>query len=437
MTGGEDPSEPEQFSYGKPANRKPLAEVEAFGWDIVHLHSMCHDNDLLRTVERIHSPARDQASAPPIVFNTVHLNYENQAFAMMDKVLTMGFLKISAAMKIGELPQKLQEELDRIGDWIRTNIIEESQRNLLDFQAQIRLLSYTDNIIHLTEHGKQKAIQYMGKFFADHNSYVIGNGAHEPLAIFEVKQISDTPTLLYSGRLATEKGMIELCEAYRALSAKRAVKLIVHGDPPRPPDLPQVEYDELLNAPRERYDADFFKAPKEKFPGSVWHEHTFPLLRDYPPESVEFYRFLGGDECDDGKGPGQRGETYMLDFLMHRADVVIIPSYSETFCITALDALIRYRPVILSKIYALEELYGDVCLYAEPKNHFDLERAISHFLEMDQQSIRTRATTGYQLATRYTWPRIADRTFRRYWAELPDIPEPRQDPPAISAAPPE
>ena len=110
----------------------------------------------------------------------------------------------------------------------------------------------------------------------------------------------------------------------------------------------------------------------------------------------------------------------MLDHVMEQADLVVIPSYSETFCITALAAMIRRRPVILSRIPALQELYQDVCIFVEPQNHASLEKGIEGFLKMGQDQIEDLVNNAYEhVRANYLWNHIAHETLFKYLAILP------------------
>jgi len=419
VTGEEDISDPECFLSD---HDTPWDELKSLGFDVLHLHSMCHDEDLLRIVrdayEERNKPGHANAeSGLWKIVNTIHLNYEYLTKALIDKILNEGFLRIADTLKLFEKHAVLQSQLDQIGNWIQCNVTAECRESLSNFLAQLQLLEQSDMVLHLTRHGQEKAEQYMGRFLAGKHAFVLGNGVHPPKVPFVPKPKPEVPTLVYSGRLSTEKGIVELCEAFNSLDKRFAMNLIIHGDPPLPPDFNRDQHDSLYVGPRTGYDANFFK---QSLPDSVWHQHIYPLLKQHPDNKVKFYRFFGGDECNDGEGTGRREETYMLDHVMEQADAVIIPSYSETFCIAALDAMIRRRPVIISKIPSLEELYQGACIFIEPQNHASLEAGIRKFLDMPQSEVTALVEKAHNLVQkRFMWEQIAHETLFKYLALLP------------------
>lgn len=153
---------------------------------------------------------------------------------------------------------------------------------------------------------------------------------------------SDSVCMLYVGNLKREKGLIDLSEAIAklpsALAAKLRVRLMGVGDTPE----------------NERCVREAFA--------------------DFAPGQVEFLGLQAGDE---------KWRTF------GEADILVLPSHSEDFPLTILEAMALGLPVISTRVGAIPELISDgqEGRLVSPGNTAELMQAIGELLS--SQALRT------------------------------------------------
>lgn len=100
--------------------------------------------------------------------------------------------------------------------------------------------------------------------------------------------------------------------------------------------------------------------------------------------------------------------------LFARALVFVLPSHTEGFGITAVEALAAGVPVIAANRGALPEAVGTAGLLVDPDAADDLARALAQVL--DDPALRQRMTAaGLDHARQFTWARTA-ASLREAWA---------------------
>jgi len=99
----------------------------------------------------------------------------------------------------------------------------------------------------------------------------------------------------------------------------------------------------------------------------------------------------------------------------HKADVFVMPSLSEGFGITAIEAMSAEIPVIASRVGGLLDIIedGKNGEFAEAGNSRDIARAI-YFLYATPQKARILARYGINKAQEYSWDQIAPRVTTLY-----------------------
>lgn len=182
-----------------------------------------------------------------------------------------------------------------IGEW--------TDANSREIKAQEQLLRISDKIINMTRSGVGNILDHYSQFFD--KCVIIPNGVNDVEYEAKRKPFEDKINLLYVGRFAQEKGVMELCEALISwLPKNENVRVKFVGDGP--------EFGKMQN-----------------------------YLHRYKSQ-VEFAGWLNGDKLDD---------AYKW------SDYVIVPSHTESFGIVPLEAMKHKRPVIVSDVDALSELY--------------------------------------------------------------------------------
>jgi D-inositol-3-phosphate glycosyltransferase len=179
------------------------------------------------------------------------------------------------------------------------------------------------------------------------------------------------PTLLYVGRIAPIKGLVTLLDAVARLrDLGRSVRLLVVGG----------DTDEPI-APHEAY------------------------VRG---------RTCALGLCNAVTFLGAQPQAVLRDYYV-AADVVVMPSYYESFGMVALEAMACGRPVIASRVGGLASTVRDgITGFLVPDGNADmlaqrLDRALA------DPALRARlGAAGVEWAAEHGWPRVARAICREY-----------------------
>ncbi len=141
---------------------------------------------------------------------------------------------------------------------------------------------------------------------------------------------------------------------------------------------------------------------------------------DLPPDAMssekmrylEITRNLGILDLVSFVGPQTHRQ---LSELFNKAWVTVVPSYYESFCLVALEAMTCGCPVIASKTGGLKHtvIHGKTGLHVEPQNPMDLARVLNFLLankQLREKMSRQAALHGKQFA----WEIIASKTVDIY-----------------------
>lgn len=102
-----------------------------------------------------------------------------------------------------------------------------------------------------------------------------------------------------------------------------------------------------------------------------------------------------------------------LEELYRRAGIFVIPSRSEGFGLTPLEAMSRGVPVAAARAGSLPEVLGDAALYFNPKKTEEIAAAISRLLG-DESLRQELVARGKNQTARYSWDITARETQRIY-----------------------
>lgn len=93
------------------------------------------------------------------------------------------------------------------------------------------------------------------------------------------------------------------------------------------------------------------------------------------------------------------------------ADVVILPSYSETFPLSVLDAMAREKPIVATNVGGVSHMIvdGKSGLVVPPGDSARLAEAIGYFLSNKDTSRRFGKAARADAYKRFTWSSVIDR----------------------------
>lgn len=103
-----------------------------------------------------------------------------------------------------------------------------------------------------------------------------------------------------------------------------------------------------------------------------------------------------------------RGRVY--DFLSV-SDVFVMPSYSEGFCVAAVEAMAAGLPVVVSDIPIFHEVIGETGVYFDPTKPDDLANEILSLLENPTQWEKKALAAQERVKTEFS----VERTAREYY----------------------
>jgi glycosyltransferase involved in cell wall biosynthesis len=104
-----------------------------------------------------------------------------------------------------------------------------------------------------------------------------------------------------------------------------------------------------------------------------------------------------------------------LQRLYREASLLVLPSLTEGFGITALEAMTVGVPVVASNRGALPEVVGDAGILVNPENVSDLSAALEQVLA-DPGMRRSMSERGLQRARLFSWTDSAERLYDAYRA---------------------
>jgi glycosyltransferase involved in cell wall biosynthesis len=102
-----------------------------------------------------------------------------------------------------------------------------------------------------------------------------------------------------------------------------------------------------------------------------------------------------------------------LTWLYRHGTLFVMPSLSEGFGLTGLEAMAYGLPVVAARASCLPEIYGDAAAYFEPSDPVDLQKALSGLLD-DQDHRQRLVNAGAERTAGYSWRSVAQTTLAGY-----------------------
>jgi glycosyltransferase involved in cell wall biosynthesis len=100
--------------------------------------------------------------------------------------------------------------------------------------------------------------------------------------------------------------------------------------------------------------------------------------------------------------------------LYSNAAATIIPSFSEGFSLTAVEAASAGSPVIVSDIPVHREILGTAAIYCNPDNVNDIKQKIAFAVSLIEDSRNELIEQGKKQVKQFSWDKMARETLRIY-----------------------
>ncbi|MBD2459680.1 glycosyltransferase family 4 protein [Oscillatoria sp. FACHB-1407] len=266
-----------------------------------------------------------------------------------------------------------------------------------------RRLKCVDFVIGCSEHVTQKILvafpELADRIYTVYNGVDIDNFSRQQRKTLNVE--NGSKTLLFVGRVSPEKGVHILIDAFNqigqqdpnvdlvlvgpeAVADKRVIVLV--NDDPKVQALEQL-YLEL----QQSYDNSYLSYLKARI----------------SPDLVDRVKFVGVVERDH------------LPSYYHNADILVNPSFSETFGMSLVEGMASAVPVIGSRVGGMVHIIqeGTTGLFVESGDVSSLVNAVMTLLKQDRLR-QDMGKAGYEQALNcYSWDKIADRLLALYQAQ--------------------
>ncbi|MBW3013439.1 glycosyltransferase family 4 protein [Candidatus Woesearchaeota archaeon] len=228
-----------------------------------------------------------------------------------------------------------------------------------DTVVQKEILQNSDKIIVLSDASKKMLLKHYPKY--KQKTVVLPNCVSDGLS--KKMRRKKLRNVVFAGRLVEEKGVIELALAFSSLLKDSNLKLHVFGQ--------DFSHDKKIETKMKR------------------------ILTDVK-RKVRFH--------------GWKDRKKMLDFL-GRKDLLILPSYHETFPFVLLEAMALGVPVVCSDIPNLKELFIEKGLAVPilPKDPKSIESAVRFCIENPDKINDMANKAQAEIKDNYSWARITEK----------------------------
>ena len=111
-------------------------------------------------------------------------------------------------------------------------------------------------------------------------------------------------------------------------------------------------------------------------------------------------------------GEVERGKVYAA---LHAFDIFVMPSLWEGFCNAAVEAMAAGLPLLCSNIPTLREVAGEVAVFADPVDPYDMSESLLELLNEREEHWEERGRKARQLAVeKYSVERTAQEYIHSY-----------------------
>ena len=84
-------------------------------------------------------------------------------------------------------------------------------------------------------------------------------------------------------------------------------------------------------------------------------------------------------------------------------DAIIFPSLCESFGLPLLEAAANKLPIICSNLKVFKEIYGNGCIYFNPKNSTSISNKINYFYYLNKREIIKKVQKNYLISKKLNW----------------------------------
>ncbi len=265
--------------------------------------------------------------------------------------------------------------------------------NQLDYGVMDQRLEQTDLVLgssdYITKKANERFPHHAGK------CQTVYNGVDADLFISNNHRegwvSKSEQRLLFVGRVSPEKGVHDLVEAFTIVAESfPKVRLDIAGPIVA---LPQEFIVGVSNDPAVADLASFYES-----------DYGAYLRQLVPPTLVDRVQFLGG-----------MSQVELVDYYQ-ATDVLVNPSYSESFGMSLVEALASEKPVVATRVGGMINIVEDgrVGLLVERGDVPALAEAIIRLLK-DEQLRAKMGKTGRQLVLdRFSWQQVASSLLHDY-----------------------
>ena len=100
--------------------------------------------------------------------------------------------------------------------------------------------------------------------------------------------------------------------------------------------------------------------------------------------------------------------------LYSNAVATIVPSFSEGFSLTAVEAMLAGSPTIVSDIPVHREICGQAAIYCNPSNVNDIKQKITFACSLVEESRNELIAQGKKRSKEFSWNKMAKQTLQVY-----------------------
>ncbi len=313
-------------------------------------------------------------------YDVLHFNsctMSPHEFRMTKSLTNASIVYLMHSLISHELLGEMKPKLDLMPDNERQRFLQGYKRYS---ENQLALMDLADRIICPSKSYVDLSKFYHPEISIAHKSDVIPNGSNfykfnsdpKVAGLGEIKkrnfnrQYPDGKIAMFAGRLVRDKGVLDLTEAFREVKdghENSSLLFVGEGEAKK----------EILNC-----------ASANNLQGSVYFSKWVPKR-----ELAAFYK---------------------------ASDVLVLPTYKESFGLVALEAMMMGTPVVVSDIEGPHEFFVDPMLAygIEPHRPDQIAKNVNWIMDNPERAKKNAETVKKVATEKYSLDRIADRVIEVY-----------------------